>query len=59
MASIEVKVVTDDETVFVIRRPYETTVDTHVFNGTREESSNFLDVFDQVISDVHRVMGQK
>lgn len=56
MASIEVTIRTDDDVTLLVRKPYEVTKDTHVFAGTREETSNFDEVFLEVIDDVNRLM---
>ena len=56
MASIEVTIRTDDETTILVRRPYEVTTDTHIFHGTGKKTSNFHEVFDQVVEEVRELM---
>lgn len=56
MASIEVIIKTDDEVTLLVRRPYEVSKESHVFHGNKEKTSNFDEVFQEVIADVYKVM---
>lgn len=56
MASIEVVIKTDDDVTLLVRRPYEVSKESHAFHGTKETTSNFDEVFQEVIADVYKVM---
>jgi hypothetical protein len=49
---IEIFIKIDDSTSITIRRPFEVSTDTNVFHGTKEKTSNFNEVFQQIIEEV-------